>query len=187
MTVPFRARSDALRNSGKVLEAARQVFAEKGTGAGIDEVALRAGVGKATVYRCYPTKEELLAAVAGARVTWFTELVLEAVAISNDPWQSFRDLLRTAARSQADNALLSAGLGAIRETEKLHAQRVAYRAALQQLLERGKDQGRVRADATAWDVTVLFNGAARVLHDQGERDVAVWRRYADLVTDAFRA
>ncbi len=187
MTAPARPRrADAVRNAEKVLEAARQVFAERGTEAGVDEVALRAGVGKATVYRCYATKDELLAAVAGARVRWFTALVLEAVD-ADDAWLAFRHLLRTTADNHAQNAILTTGLGDVVETAELQASRAECRAALQELLERAKAQGRVRADATAREVTVLFCGVSRTLLEEREQDVEVWRRYADLVTDAFRA
>jgi AcrR family transcriptional regulator len=186
VTTPARVRSDAARNSGRVLEAARQVFAEKGTGAGVDEVAARAGVGKATVYRCWPSKDALLAAVAGARVAWFTDLVLQAHDAA-DPWEAFCELLRAAAQSQAENALLTAGLGALAETDELQARREGYRAALQELMDRAARQGQLRPDATAREVTVLFCGAARVLDEEGERDPAVWRRYAELVADAVRA
>lgn len=186
MSASTRGRSDAARNTNLVLEAARQVFAEKGTSAGVEEVAARAGVGKATVYRCWPSKDALLAAVAGARVAWFTGLVLEARE-APDPWNAFRQLLRAAAESQCENALLTAGLGALAETDELHTRRAAYRAALQELMDRAAHQGRLRADATAREVTVLFCGAARVLDEQGERDPAVWRRYADLLADSVRA
>jgi AcrR family transcriptional regulator len=185
MTGAVRGRADALRNAEKVLEAARQVFAETGTEAGIDEVAARAGVGKATVYRCWATKDDLLAAVAGARVAWFTDLV-RAAGGDPDAWGAFRSLVRAGARSQAENALLSSGLGTLAETDALAAQRATYREALQELMERAKRQGPMRADATAREVTVLFCGFARLLGQDREPDAAVWERYADLVCDAFR-
>lgn len=187
MTAPARPRrADALRNAEKVLESAHQVFAEMGMSAGVDEVALRAGVGKATVYRCYATKAELLAAVAGARVLWFTGLVLDAIA-ADDAWTGFRQLLRTTAESHAQNALLIAGLGAVVETAELQSQRTACRTALQQLLDRAKAQGSMRTDATAGHVMVLLCGVSRTLIENGEQDLDVWRSYADLVANAFRA
>lgn len=186
MTGSVRARSDALRNTAKVLEAAGEVFAELGPAAGIDDVAARAGVGKATVYRCWTSKDELLAAVAGARVAWFTGLVQDARS-APDAWAAFRAVVTAAAESQADNALLSGGLGTLTETDGLAAQRVAYRAALQELMDRAKEQGAMRRDATAREVTVLFCGVARLLGEDRQTDPAVWRHYAELVCDAFRS
>jgi AcrR family transcriptional regulator len=185
VTATARGRADAVRNAQKVLDAASQVFAEAGAQASIEDVAARAGVGKATVYRCWETKDALLAAVAGARVAWFTERVREARA-RPDAWSAFRGLVATAAEEQARNALLTSGLGSLVETDGLAAQRAAYREALQELMERAKQQGPMRSDATAREVTVLFCGVARLLVEEQQSDPAVWLRYADLVCDAFR-
>src|SRR3984885_7956812 len=61
-------RAGAARNREKVLRAARDVFAESGYGAPLDEIAARAGVGPGTVYRHFPAKEALFEAVVTARV-----------------------------------------------------------------------------------------------------------------------
>ena len=186
MTAPARPRrADAVRNAERVLEAARQVFAERGLEAGIDEVAARAGVGKATVYRSWPTKEALVASVVGARLDWFTALALEA-AQAADPWLAYVELLHVAADSAAGNAMLQAGLAEAPECAGLHAKRAVLAEALQALLDAGKAQGRVRADLSAREVPVLLSGAFRVLRDEGDHDPATWRRCADLVAGASR-
>jgi AcrR family transcriptional regulator len=187
VTAPVRPRrADAVRNAERVLEAAREVFAERGLEAGVDEVAARAGVGKATVYRCWSTKEERVAAVAGARVDRFTAQILE-VTEHPDPWLAFTELLRSAAASCARNALLYAGLTAVPESAALEAKRVTCRAALATLMDRAKVQGRMRGDVTAREVTVLLCGTLRTLSEQQESDLAVWSRYADLVVGSTRA
>ena len=71
-------RSDAQRNLGLVLEAAAEVFAERGPDASIDEIARRAGVGHGTVFRRFPSKEALLQAVVLRRVEELTALAAEA-------------------------------------------------------------------------------------------------------------
>ena len=58
-------RADARRNRERVLQAAREVFAEQGREAQMDDVARRAAVGVGTVYRHFPTKEALIDAIAG--------------------------------------------------------------------------------------------------------------------------
>lgn len=181
----MRVRADAVRNAEKVLDAARQVFAEQGLSAGIDQVAHRAGVGKATVYRCWPTKELLVADVAGARVDGFTERVRNALT-DPDPTGAFERLLLRAAETSAANRLLHTGLTAACETPELSAKRAACVTAMEQLMERGRQQGGIRHDVTAKDVTVLFNGFAAILSAAGESDPAVWRRYAGLVVAAAR-
>jgi AcrR family transcriptional regulator len=183
---PTRSRVDAVRNAEKVLAAAREVFAERGLEAGIDEVATRAGVGKATVYRCWATKEELVGAVVGARVEWFTAQVLEAID-AQDPWSAFADLLLSAAESCAVNALLYAGLTAVPESAELAALRATCRDAMQQLIELCQAQGRMDPGVTGREVVVLFSGALNTLTAEREPDLAVWRRCASLVVAATRA
>ncbi len=180
----MRARADAVRNDERVLAAAREVFAERGLAAGIDDVAARAGVGKATVYRCWPTKDALVAAVTGVRVDEFTDRVLDALS-DPDPWAAFERLLLSAAESSAQNRLLNAGLTQCAETPALARSRADCRAAMQRLMDRAVDQGAMRRDVTSMDVTVLFNGLTAAL--AGESDPLVWRRYAALVVAAFRA
>ena len=66
---PRRAlRADAERNRRLVLDAAAAVFAERGLEAGVAEIAQRAGVGTATVFRRFPTKQDLIVAVVDARI-----------------------------------------------------------------------------------------------------------------------
>ena len=86
--VAARTRADAVRNRERVVAAAAEVFAEKGEAAVVPEIAARAGVGKGTVYRCFPTKDHLVAAVASERVRWF-EREARAAAAADDPWAAF--------------------------------------------------------------------------------------------------
>ncbi|MCU1593631.1 MAG: TetR/AcrR family transcriptional regulator [Frankiales bacterium] len=185
MTAPTRSRADAVRNAEKVLAAAREVFAERGLGAGIDEVASRAGVGKATVYRCWATKEDLVAAVAGARVEWFTAQVLLATE-ETDPWAGFEQLMVSAVESCAQNALLYAGLTSIPQSPELEALRATCRAAMQHLVERCQAAGRIDPRVTGREVMTLLSGAVNSLTADREQDIAVWRRYAELVVAATR-
>jgi len=180
----MRDRADAARNSALVLDAAREVFAARGLAAGVEEVAARAGVGKATVYRCWPTKDALVAAVTGARVDAFTDRVL-AVLDAPDATAAFEELLLSAASTSAENRLLHTGLTS--ETPALAASRARCRAAMQQLMDRGVEQGGLRADVTAADVTLLFNGFTAQLAAAGESDPSVWRHYASLVVAAARS
>ena len=73
MSAAPRTRADAVRNYERVLAAASEVLAEKGAEAGVPEIAARAGVGKGTVYRCFPTKDHLVSAVLGERLRWFAD------------------------------------------------------------------------------------------------------------------
>ena len=99
MAVPAtRTRADAVRNRARVVAAAAEVFAEKGEDAVVPDIAARAGVGKGTVYRCFPTKEHLIAAVATERARWF-EREARAAAADADPWAAFRAFLARVAEA----------------------------------------------------------------------------------------
>jgi AcrR family transcriptional regulator len=178
-----RVRADAARNSALVLDAAREAFAAHGLSAGIDEVAARAGVGKATVYRCWPTKDALVAAVTGSRVDAFTERVLEALE-DPDAGAAFEALMLAAAEASAGNRLLPTGLTCT--TPELVAARARCTQAMQRLMDRGVAQGSLRPDVSAVDVTLLFGGVITQLAVLEETDPAVWRRYAGLVVSAAR-
>ena len=166
-------RADAVRNRAAVLAAAEAVFAEHGTDAGVDLVAERAGVGKATVYRSFATKEALVAAVVSRQLdTW-----LEANAsAAGDAMTVLRQLLRAAAAAK----VLGEGTG----LASLAQARERWLATLEAILAHA--DGSIRADATALEITILFGGVRRVLASLGEADPAVWRRHAELVADAFR-
>jgi AcrR family transcriptional regulator len=178
-------RSDAVRNRERVLEAARSVFAERGLDACVDEVATRAGVGKATVYRSFPTKDHLVAAIAVQRMRWLQERA-EAVAERDAGFAGLERLLVAAAEAHAGDRVLAAAMAATPEIPELAEARAAVRAALQRVLDGARRAGEVRRDATADDIRVLFAGVSRVLHEGGVDDPAVWRRYARLVAAALR-
>lgn len=181
---PRPRRADAVRNHSRVVEAAEAVFAERGPDASVDEVAERAGVGRATVYRCFPTKDHLVAGVAVGRLQRFERLAIEALG-EPDAGVAFRSLLMTIAEAQAGDRIaigalrIEGGVGGIDEA------RAATVAALDKLMRRAKRQGHLRRDATAEDVRVLLSGVGHALRADEQRDPAVWRRYAALVADAL--
>src|SRR3546814_12602905 len=92
-------RADAARNREAIVEAARAVFAEQGLDAPLDEIAKRAGTGTATLYRRFPTRADLVAAVFAETMAAHVEAV-EAALGDDDPWNGFASLIRAAAASQ---------------------------------------------------------------------------------------
>ncbi len=154
-------RADARRNRERVLRAAREVFAESGFGAPLDEIAARAGVGAGTVYRHFPTKEALFEAVAAARVA---DLVADARrrATENDPGTAFFDFLaRLGAEAEAkrDTSDAIAVPGPLRD---------AMQDALSLLLARAQQAGAVRPEVTAADLVAILKGLAAAVHGDAE-------------------
>jgi len=87
MTTP-RLRADAARNRAVIVAVARDVFAEQGLEAPLEAIAARAGVGIATLYRRFPTREKLVAAALTEKVTAYAEAAEQALADA-DPWAGF--------------------------------------------------------------------------------------------------
>src|SRR5215217_3258207 len=99
-TEPRALRADAERNRRRILDAARRVFAEDGLGVGVDAVARAAGVGVGTLYRRFPTKQDLLAAVIEDGVVRLAD-ALEQIEALDDPWAAFEACARAFAETIA--------------------------------------------------------------------------------------
>jgi AcrR family transcriptional regulator len=179
-------RADAVRNRERVVAAAAAVFAERGVEASVPEVAERAGVGKATVYRSFPTKEHLIAAVVIERLADF-ERRTRARLDDPDPWSALMELLAEGANRQCSDRAITAGMSAGIALPELTEARASLWRAIAELMDRAKAQGRMHPDVTTADLRVLWAGAARVLVADEVGDLAVWRRYAALVLNALRA
>jgi AcrR family transcriptional regulator len=186
MTETLHKRADAVRNRERVIAAAEAVFAERGIEASVPEVAERAGVGKATVYRSFPTKEHLIGAVVIERLEDFERRALARVD-DPDAWSALRELLSDGAERHCADRSISAGFTDATTLPEVHAARDGMWAALGALMERAKEQGTMRADATPEDFRILWAGTARMLVSDGVTDVAQWRRYAELVLRALSA
>ena len=83
-----RLRADAVRNRDAIVAVAREVFAEQGLEAPLELIAARAGVGIATLYRRFPTREKLVAAALTEKVAEYAEAAEQALAVA-DPWSGF--------------------------------------------------------------------------------------------------
>lgn len=176
-------RADARRNHERVLAAAVEVFTELGLDATIPQVAARAGVGKATVYRSYPTKADLVRALAEEHVAWLRGLVDEAtVRAETDAYAALQGLLDTVTDRLSQDRLMIEVLSSVDDLDDPE-----FDAASERMLALAREQGTLRADATMMDVTVLVGGFARVLVELEVTDPAVWRRYSTLALSALRA
>ena len=176
-----KLRADARRNREKVLRAARDVFAEAGYDAPLDEIAARAGVGAGTVYRHFPSKEALFEAVITARVE---DLVADARARSaaDEPGPAFFGFLeRVAAEASAKRDLPDAIAipGTLQD---------AMHSCLDQLLTGAQAAGAVRPGITAADLIVLLKGLFASLQSAapGPTDPALRDRIFAIVADGLR-
>jgi AcrR family transcriptional regulator len=185
MAVEPRLRADALRNRRRVLDAAAEVFSERGLDAGMDEVARRAGVGHATVFRRFPSKDALVSELLLDRMRAVLDLCERC--LEDEPEAGFRRFLDEAVALQiADRSLFDALGGRVPPGEELLAaqQRVLGRIAL--ILERAQAAGAIRADVTAADVPFLVAGVSFAGGPCARFSGDVWRRYLAIVLDGLR-
>ncbi|HEY4412220.1 MAG TPA: helix-turn-helix domain-containing protein [Gaiellaceae bacterium] len=146
-------RADAQRNLDRVLVAATECFAESGVNASVDEIARRAGVGHGTVFRRFPTKEALIAAVIDAHVTVLTAVAEEG---RREPG-GFERFIRVAAESYAENRGLLDAMTKCRHTQQIGA----LREAVQKLVRKAQLRGEVRRDVKVDDVLALIPAASQ--------------------------
>ena len=152
-------RADAQRNRDKVLRAAQDAFATSGYGVPLDEIAAMAGVGPGTVYRHFPSKEELFEAVVTARLAR-PHRRRARPANDPDPGQAFFGFLgrfRQEAAAKRDLPDAIAIPGSLQD--ELHA-------ALDVLLRRAQQAGAVRADVTTQDLMALLKGLLSTINDR---------------------
>ena len=172
-------RADAVRNRTSILEAARQLVTEQGTEVAMGEIARAAGVAVGTLYRHFPNKADLLAAV----VSEYVESLADAAQGAwerveegqSDAAQELLDFLERAlemiARSHAAKAVAQA-LGA--EVEYAEPETRATEA-LGRLIEEGRASGRLRRDLTVSDLYVLM------VFYPGDGSAEVRRRWLELI------
>ncbi|HEX6711929.1 MAG TPA: helix-turn-helix domain-containing protein [Thermoleophilaceae bacterium] len=175
-------RADARRNRERVVTAARRCMARKGLDAGMEEIARGAGVGVGTVYRHFPTKDDLVEALALERFERLRDLALAAME-ADDPLAAFERFIRDAARIQTDDRALSEVLVSRPETMMRAAESVGMLDLTDAVLKRAQKAGMVRKDADARDIPMLMcalAGTYRTPHADVER-------YLGIMLDGLRA
>lgn len=154
-------RADALRNHEKLVTAARELFAEHGTSAPLEDVAERAGVGIGTLYRHFPTRQALLEAVYLEEVEAMARAADDLNALP--PWDALsRWLHQYVGFAATKRALTEALLEAAPDSNVLLRCRVAITEAGNALVERAQRAGVVREDTSFQDVGRMVAGIAMV-------------------------
>jgi len=169
-------RADAQRNLERVLDAAEQTFGASGPDASIDEIARLAGVGHGTVFRRFPTKDDLMFAVIERHVEEMCVFAEEALA-ADDPGQAFFDFVwRLAELNMSTPGLHRCVVHCGDKPGAAELEKLADR-----IVSRAQRAGAVRRDVKAEDVRLLVRSAlTNAPADQ-------WRRYLDVVLSGLRA
>jgi AcrR family transcriptional regulator len=175
-------RADAARNRELLLAAAIEEFALQGVDAPVSAIARRAGLGKGTVFRHFPTKDDLVAAIVLDRVTRLTELAAE-LRTAPDAGAALLEFLRFAARQrqQLDLSFLSGDLGAdVDKAQKAMAQ------AITELVGHARAQGSLRPDVTGTDVMLLMCVPGDIVKHLPGAPPDLWERYLAILFDGLR-
>jgi len=169
------------------LSAAAEVFAERGVGVPLEEIARRAGVGVATLYRRFPTRADLAEAAFERSMSQYTEAVDRALA-NPRAGDGFRQLIFEVCELPARDAglrdLLTTAFPATSAVEQRTAEAVEK---LKVLIGRAQAEGAIRPDVVVADVVVMLLANSGVVAATAAAAPDAWRRFAALMVDAFRA
>jgi AcrR family transcriptional regulator len=180
-------RADARRNRERVLTAAREVFAEHGREAQMDDVARRAEVGVGTVYRHFPTKEALIDALVAEAFERLVAVAKEQAQRNDDPWDALVTTLWAGAEimagDRAVSAILSEVYGPVNVDLDLQLQMTETTTLL---IDRAREAGVLREDVILDDIPMLMCGIGMATCKPHNVPDA-WRRHITIILDGLRA
>lgn len=153
-------RKNAVANRERILAAAEKVFGEHGAAGSTEEVARRAEVGIATVFRHFPTKTDL---VEAALVRHFDVLIEQAAQLAErpDPGAAFRQLVRTMIETGSTKLTLASLLSDGTFPPAVRTASDTLRARVRHLLSRAQRSGDIRRGVTVDEVYLLVRGLAQ--------------------------
>jgi AcrR family transcriptional regulator len=180
-------RKDAERNRRRILDAARELFAEQGLGVTLNDIAHHAGVGVGTVYRRFPDKAQLLDELFEEQLGELVALMEDGLA-DPDPWRGLTRYLTRSLELQArDRAFREILLQTPAGTERIGHVRARLFPLGTQLVQRAKDAGALRADFEPQDLPLLVMMLTVVIDAAHEVAPGLWRRYLEIVIQGLRA
>jgi AcrR family transcriptional regulator len=179
-------RADARRNHEAVIAAAKKLFADEGLDAQMPDVAKAAKVGVGTVYRHFPTKEDLIAALAAERFERLAEKAREGIA-AEDAWEGLCDFIRFSAQIQADDRGLCEVMGSRPEVMSESAYAVGLDELCDQLVKRAQRSGNLRKDLDWEDIPMIACSLGRITPAEKGPALGRWPRLVEIIIDGLRA
>lgn len=180
-----RPRADAERNRARVLDAARALFAERGGEVQIPEIARAAGVGVGTVYRHFPTRQDLVEAAAEQRFEQILAFARKGCRVKPEQGLGVEKYLRHVGSVLAKDRGLSAAIEASRAgagSPPRGETLTRIEEAIQVLIDDAHTAGTIRADLTPKDVYMIVGALSAVIGT----DSGNWRRLLALTLDGIR-
>ncbi|MFT7840302.1 helix-turn-helix domain-containing protein [Saccharothrix sp. BKS2] len=179
-------RADAERNRAAIIEAAAEVLAEQGSAVDVREIAQRSGVGMGTLYRHFPTKEDLLEEVLDREFTAWAGAAREAADTTDDPKAALEGFYEHALATQARHRAVVEAYGHNWSGPPLDCARLLH-PVLDDLRTRAQDAGVLRADATTTDLALLLATLSHTAQLVADHGAWVWRRQLRIALDGLSA
>jgi AcrR family transcriptional regulator len=165
----------------RLLNAASEVFARSGIEAPMSEVAEAAGAGVASVYRQFPSKRELLAALVIRRMDQLAGAAAAAERRPGDRWSALVEMLHGFVETQSADDFMGEAWSLVAGHPEVEASNERTTAALDGLLSAARAEGRLRPDATALDLRLLFAATRAAKRAEPQH----WPRMLELLVDAL--
>jgi AcrR family transcriptional regulator len=179
-------RRDAARNRTRILQAAREVFAERGLDATLHDIAHHAGLGVGTVYRRFANRDELIDALFVENFETLARHAHECLGF-DDPWHGFVTYVeQTVAMMANDRGLWTVMTTAASKGRNFLLARERLGAVTTELIVRAQDAGELRADFQHDDLPVLHVILGSGADFLADADPDAWRRYLGIVLDGLR-
>ncbi|MDX3188735.1 helix-turn-helix domain containing protein [Streptomyces sp. MN03-5084-2B] len=175
-------RADARRNRDAILDAAGELFAQRGDAVQMEEIADRAGLGVGTLYRHFADKQALRAAIIGRRFEEMTVLA-QAAEGAADPWTAFESLLYGYLEAVEPDAAFRFALLGPKEPSwaDIEEQKAAFREIVERIVRRAVEAGRLRAGFGPEDFILVTRAAMANMTGGGD-----WRRLLALQFEGIR-
>jgi AcrR family transcriptional regulator len=180
-------RRDAERNRQRILDAARELFAEQGLGVTLNDIAHHAGVGVGTVYRRFPDKSQLIEELFEQRLEDLVSLASRALD-EPDAWHGLKTFLQRALELQANDRgvkdLITASTDGLDRVAKIRSRLLPIGL---ELVRRAREAGQIRSDIDAPDLPIIQLMLSTLI--DASRDVSpdLWRRYLGIITRGLSA
>jgi len=179
-------RADARRNREAVMAAAKKLFADQGLDAQMPDVAKAAKVGVGTVYRHFPTKDDLIAALAAERFERLADKAREAIE-ADDAWDGLCDFIRFSAQIQADDRGLCQVMSSRPEVMNASALSVGLDGLCNEMVKRAQRSGELRKDLEWEDIPMIACGLGRITPAEMGPSTGRWPRLVEIILDGLRA
>ena len=180
-------RADAARNLELILEAADAAFAEKGHEACVADIAARAGVGQATIFRRFETKDDLIAAVFERKIEQL-RAAAESASRKRRAWDGLMDFMAVATQLHArDRGFFQSMAEQLMQNEHMVELKLQMKESVTDLVDRAKAQGDLRADLSPEDVFAFSCAAAQAATMGPNAGPRASKRYLAVITDGMRA